>query len=280
MKTQGHGGAPGPKVAVGWLTDGNWRAAFGMSMVRLSMYEMARTGRPVLPMEMKFASGGLVEGRNMLVQQFLDSTTCEWLLMVDVDMGFPADALEKLLAVASAKERPVVGGLCFAVRRDGKAVDEDTFAEGRVCLPTVYVWREFPDRAGFQVVENYERDSLVLVSATGAAFLLVHRSALEKVRDSENARAAAASAAAGRDVVPEQWFDRIQHVIHDDAGRVVFHTSFSEDMSFCIRVAGVDLPLYVHTGVKTCHDKGGRFYDESEWDAQLARLGVKQEVAA
>lgn len=277
MKTNGHGGAPSPKVAVGWLTDGVWRAAFGMSMVRLSMYEMARTGRPVLPMEMKFASGGLVEGRNQLVEQFLDATSCEWLLMVDVDMGFPADALERLLVAASAKERPVVGGLCFAVRRDG-GVDGDTFAEGRVCLPTVYVWREFPDRAGFQVVEDYPRGELVLASATGAAFLLAHRSALVKVRDAENARAAAASALAGHDVVAERWFDRVQHVMHDDNGRVVFHTTFSEDMSFCIRLAGADVPVYVHTGVKTCHDKGGRFYDEAEWDAQLVRLGVKERV--
>ena len=229
-------------------------------------------------MEMKFASGGLVEGRNQLAASFLDDTKCEWLLMVDVDMGFPGDALERLLAVASP-ERPVVGGLCFAVRRDG--MNSDTFAEGRVCMPTVYGWREFPDRAGFQVIEDYERDCLLEVSATGGAFLLVHRSALVKMRDAENARAAANAQVVtpGRDGVPERWFDRIQHTIYDDAGRVVFHTTFSEDMSFCIRVAGVDLPLFVHTGVKTCHDKGGRFYDEAEWDAQLERLGVMRESA-
>lgn len=277
MKTANHGGMPSPKVAVGWLTDGTWRAAFGMSLMRLMLHELVRTGRPLLPMEMKFASGGLVEGRNELARRFLDDTTCEWLLLVDVDMGFPGDALEQLLAAASP-ERPVVGGLCFAVRRDG--MNDTTFAEGRVCLPTVYVWREFPDRAGFQVVEDYERDALLEVSATGAAFLLVHRSALEKIRDAENLRAAANAQVMhpGRDLVPEQWFDRIQHTIHDEAGKVVFHTTFSEDLSFCIRVAGADLPVFVHTGVKTCHDKGGRFYDESEWDAQLERLRVPASV--
>ena len=32
---------------------------------------------------------------------------------------------------------------------------------------------------------------------------------------------------------------------------------FSEDLSFFVRVAGVDTPTFVHTGIQTAHDKGG-----------------------
>lgn len=243
-------------MAVAYLHPGDVSAAFTMSLLKLMLHETFRVGMPPLVIANRCASGNIVGGRNEVAQQFLDGTKCEWLLFVDSDMGFAPDSLERLLHAADRRERPVVGGLCFAVKRTG--TDSETHAERFECMPTLYAWREFEDRAGFQVVEDYERDAMVLVSATGAAFVLIHRSALVKIRAQYG----------------DRWFDRIPHELPKPHG-----TLFSEDMSFCIRVAGVDLPLYVHTGVKTCHDKGGRFYDEAEWDAQLARLRAR-EVAA
>ena len=246
-----HGGIPEPKVAVAYLHPGEVSAAFTMSLLKLVLHETFMSGMPPLVIANRCASGNIVAARNEVVQQFLDSSKCEWLLFVDSDMGFAPDSLSRLVEAADKRERPVVGGLCFAVRRTG--TDPETHAERFQCSPTVYRWREFEDRVGFEVVEDYERDAMVSASATGAAFVLIHRSALVKIRDAYG----------------DRWFDRIPHEKPLPHG-----TLFSEDMSFCIRVAGVDLPLFVHTGVKTCHDKGGRFYDEAEWDAQLARLGV------
>lgn len=248
--------APTLDVAIAYLHPGQVSAAFSLSLLKLMLHETYRTGVPPFVLANRCGAGNIVEGRNEAVAHVVDNTDCNWLLFVDSDMGFGADALERLLEVGDAAVRPVVGGLCFAVRRLG--TDPETQAERFGCEPTVYRWRELADRDGFEVVEDYERDAVVPVAATGAAFLLIHRSALERIRARYG----------------DHWFDRVPHAKRDASGAVVWSTVFSEDISFCIRTAGVDLPLFVHTGVRTCHDKGGRFYDESEWDAQLARLPV------
>jgi hypothetical protein len=248
---------PQPHVAVAYLHPGEVSAAFSMSLLKLMLHETFRAGFPPLVIANRCASGNIVAGRNEVAQQFLDGTSVEWLLFVDSDMGFAPDSVEKLIASAHPKDRPVVGGLCFAVKRTG--TDPDTHAERFACAPTVYVWREFEDRAGFQVVEDYERDAMVLTSATGAAFVLIHRTVLEAIREAYG----------------DHWFDRIPHEKPRPHG-----TLFSEDMSFSIRVAGVDCPMYVNTAVKTCHDKGGMFFDEQAWDRQQALVAPVSTAAA
>ena len=81
------------------------------------------------------------------------------------------------------------------------------------------------------------------VSATGGAIVLIHRTVIEDIRTQFG----------------DVWYDPITH----PSGVI-----FSEDLSFCIRVAALDLPLYVHTGVKTTHDKDGVFLDEEFFDLQ------------
>jgi hypothetical protein len=71
--------------------------------------------------------------------------------------------------------------------------------------------------------------------------VLIHRSVFEKIRDGYG----------------PNWFDRV--VIPKGPKGA---TKFGEDMSFCIRAKACGFPIYVHTGVKTTHDKGGVFFDE------------------
>jgi hypothetical protein len=63
------------------------------------------------------------------------------------------------------------------------------------------------------------------------------------------------------------WFDTIRH----PKG-----AHFSEDLAFCIRLAACGIPLHVHTGIRTTHDKGGVFLDEAHYDA--TRKGVADEL--
>lgn len=100
--------------------------------------------------------------RNQMVRAFLDDTTAEWLWMVDTDMTFDPDILERLLDC----NEEVVGGLCFARAKGG-------------IYPTMYRYDE--ETEFIERVYDYPEDELVSVSATGAACLLVHRSVLEKV---------------------------------------------------------------------------------------------------
>lgn len=235
-------GLPAPKVAVAYLHPGQVSASFSMSLLKLTLHQTFVDGVPPFVMAQRCASGSIVAGRNDVVRDFLDKTAADWLLFVDSDMGFAPDTLERLRRAADKYTRPVVGALCFGMRRE--AQDPDTLAERFRTFPTVYVWREYPDRVGFEVVTDYPRGERVLVSATGAACVLMHRRVLDKIRERDG----------------DNWFSQITHPVGP--------TTFSEDMSFCIRVAAADAPVYVDTSVKTCHDKGGVFLDEVAWDRQ------------
>ena len=115
-------------------------------------------------------SGSLVAAaRNGIVRHFL-AGTCDWLFMVDDDMRFPPDVLPALLAHADPRERPIVGGLCFKVHRDGDVE------------PTLYRLALEP-HTHLRVVADWQRGALVQVDATGAACLLVHRSVFEAMED-------------------------------------------------------------------------------------------------
>lgn len=233
-----------PQVAIGYLHPGEVSAAFHMSLLKLMLHETGRTGAPPFILANRCASGRVIDGRNEVARDFLDRTKAEWLLFVDADMGFAPDALERLLASADRYQRPVMGALCFGLRRE--STDPDTHAERFRTFPTVYAWREFDDRLGFQIVAGYERNAVSLVSATGAACILIHRDVLVAIREQYG----------------DEWFGAITHPKGP--------TTFSEDMSFCIRVAACDFPLHVDTSVKTCHDKGGIFCDEHAFDRQQA----------
>lgn len=171
-------------------------------------------------------SGGLVAARNEVVARFL-AMDAEWLWWIDSDMGFESDALERLLAVADPKERPMVGGLCFAQQ----SLEPDGFGGFRThVLPAVYRWVRAGDREGFAAWENYPRDTLTPVEGTGSAFVIIHRSVFEKVAEKHGPR----------------WYDRVPH---ESLGLV------GEDLAFCMRVLDVGLPIHVHTGVTTTHRK-------------------------
>lgn len=233
-----------PQVAIGYLHPGEVSAAFHISMLKLMVHETARCGVPPFILANRCASGAIIAGRNDVTRDFLDRTRADWLWMVDADMGFAPDTLERLLASADRHDRPVMGALCFGLRRE--STDPATHAERFRTFPTIYVWRDFGDRVGFQVVADYERDKVQLVSATGAACILIHRDVLKAIREQHG----------------DEWWSAITHPTGP--------TTFSEDMSFCVRVAATDTPLYVDAAVKTCHDKGGIFLDEHAFDRQQA----------
>lgn len=233
-----------PVTAVGYIHPGDVSAAFHISLLKLMLHETGRTGVPPFILANRCASGRIIDGRNEVTRDFLDRTRAEWLWFIDADMGFAPHTLERLLASAHRNDRPVMGGLCFGLRREG--TDPDTHAERFRTFPTVYVWREWDDRVGFQIVADYKRNAVSVVSATGAACILIHRDVLVSIRDQFG----------------DEWFSAITHPKGP--------TTFSEDMSFCIRVAAVDIPIHVDTSVKTCHDKGGVFCDEWVFDRQQA----------
>jgi len=172
-------------------------------------------------------SGGLVKARNEVVARFLQMDGAEWLWWIDSDMGFETDALERLLSAADPIARPMVGGLCFA--QVGMVPDGRGGFRTNV-TPALYRWHKAGDREGFAPWENYPRNTLAEVEGTGSAFVLIHRSVFEAVLAKHGPR----------------WYDRVQH---ETLGLV------GEDLSFCMRVLDVGMPIHVHTGITTTHRK-------------------------
>jgi hypothetical protein len=234
-------------VSVGFLHPGHYSACFAESLKDLVFADAMGNQRIVAhdfgQIGKECGSAGIVDGRNKLAAVMCDESEAEWLFMVDSDMGFGADTVERLIAAADPVTRPVVGGLAFAHKTDGKA---SFFGVRYRTQPTIYRWHEDDDKVGVVPQFDYERDAMVECIATGGACVLIHRTILERIRDKYG----------------DVWFNPITHPKGP--------TTFSEDLSFCLRVAGLGIPLWVHTGIKTTHDKGGVFLDEEFYDAQQA----------
>lgn len=218
------------KVVVAYLHPGMVHGAFMESLLNLLVYDMAFHRRIVdgggrLATQ---ASANLAGPRNTIAKQFLAFGEADWLWMVDSDMVFEPDTLERLLQYAHPEEAPIVGGLCFG------------FDEGRI-VPTLY---DLVGEASNPQVVRYNEwkpDAMMQVAATGTGCLLVHKSALEKVRD---------FVPPGR---PGQvgfntafpWFQELEH-----DGKPV-----GEDIAFCWRAGVAGVPVFVNTSVHIGHVK-------------------------
>lgn len=207
--------------------------SIGMNLIQSAPFEVACSG-----------PHGLVEGRNLAVQHFLDETDHEWLFWIDTDMGFVPDTLDALFAAAHPVERPVVGALCFAMKQtspDGRSGWRTT------PQPTLFgLARDREQNIGFVNRTVYPPNALVQVAGTGSACILIHRTVLEEIRLKHG----------------DRWYDLISY----ENGQ-----NISEDLSFCWRVGEVGRSIVVHTGVKTTHHKevwlGEDDYEMPEVDA-------------
>lgn len=220
-------------VQVGYL-HGDWgdrvSHSFMESFGRLVAYDAgtrALLTRTDGPLAILCDSGSIAESRNLLARMFLD-TPHEWLLMIDSDMGFQPDSVERLLDAADPVEAPIMGALAFSAR----VIAGDGFGGRRiVAVPTLFRLAQDPGgNPGFANVFEYPVDSIVEVSGTGGAFLLIHRGVMEKLRAEHG----------------DHWFSQVNM----GGDRII-----SEDLSFCARAGKAGYKVHVHTGVKTTHHK-------------------------
>ena len=198
------------RVVVGYVHPGTVRAEFMASMLALAP---VRT----LPVQ---SGPRISEARNLLVRRFLDGDAA-WLFMVDTDMVFAPDAIGRLIAAADPAERPVMGGLTYCPGLLGPEPD-----------PTMFQRVDVAGQPGLIHYRHWEPGECVQVTATGAAALLIHRSALEAVAKTADDPAA-------------PWFCESRL-----GGSLI-----GEDLTFCLRCDAARIPVYVHTGVQFGHMK-------------------------
>jgi hypothetical protein len=199
------------------------------------------------------SSANISAGRNELCKKFLDYSTAPWLLMLDTDMTFDADLVERLLEHADPDKAPIVGGLCFSM-------DED-----RSLFPTLYDLAGTVERPEFVRYHEFPPESMFQVAATGAACLLIHRSALERIRDyvdPDHPERRGFSEAF-------QWFQESEF----------FDRRMGEDITFCLRAGRCGIPVHVNTAVKLGHIKQFALTFD-RYVAQRALLEAQREQAA
>jgi GT2 family glycosyltransferase len=215
-----HGRTPPEHIAVGYVHGGTVRAEFLASLLAVAR----KHGGARVDVFLAAPSGpNISEARNLVVRRFLTECRAPWLLMCDTDMVFgPAD-VDRLVAAADPLRRPVLGALCYA--QDGTTGDKQ---------PTMYELVQEPGggQVGFARYKIWPQDACMPVSATGAAFLLMHRDALAAVEKASGDRAA-------------PWFRE----------SVIGSALVGEDMTFCLRCAAAGIPVHVCTGVKIGHVK-------------------------
>lgn len=233
---------PKSDVLVGYLHPHEVSTSFHKSLMGLVGWDMAHDRRLNGWASIKCASGGIPEGRNELAKALLKSD-CEWLFMVDADMGFEPMALDQLLSLADPVNRPIVGGLCFAQR---EAFDDGSNGFRCVPRPTIFDWVQHDDgHWRFTGRSHFPVNSLVECAATGGAFIVIHRSVFERIAESEG----------------DCWFDRV---------RGTDGSLIGEDISFFVRCQALDIPLFIHTGIRTTHLKNLWLGESDFWQSFYA----------
>lgn len=204
-------------VVIGYIHPDYVRAEFMTSMLTLAQ----RCRVPIDAINSVRSGPNLSRARNILTRRFMEDHNARWLWMVDTDMVFAPDVLDRMVAAADRRERPILGALCYSEGDDGG----DPYS-------TMYELVEHDKRPVFVRYKEWPDDTAVRVSGTGTGCLLVHREALDRV-----AR-----------VKPDPvcpWFKET----------VLGNALMGEDLTFCLRAGAAGVPIHVHTGIQVGHMK-------------------------
>lgn len=238
----------GSDVAYSWHT----------SLLRLLMHDSHHHKRVIHGgfATIKGSSDGITQARNRVVRDFLEGSQTPWLWWIDTDMGFAPDTIDRLIEAADPVERPVVGGLCFAQRDD---LGSDGMGGYRPSVwPVLMDWSDKPGNVGFLPRLDYPLDTVTPAVGTGSACILIHRSVFERMREKQD------------DPTWSRWYSKLPTPSGNGE-------DLAEDLSFCLRMRELGIPLHVHTGVKTTHMKPTWLAEDGYLDS---RTRVNEQLAA
>lgn len=245
-------------VVIAWISPGQIDHQFMDSVIGLIHYDSGSNRyitRPEGGTISMISSPRIAEARSQVVERFATGfPEADWLLMVDADMTFGHDLLERMLEHADPEKVPVLGGLCFGGGR------------GTKIFPTVYEEIEVDGKLTLSPTPDYPRDALVKVGGTGAACMLVHRQVFAAM-----ARPWPKGFGTHQDGTPNPypWF--VEGLSGPDGAQ------YGEDIAFCKRARMLGIPIHVHTGIKLGHMKRYEL-TEAVFDEWLAGQGKKPPV--
>jgi hypothetical protein len=247
-KTRVTGGTPKKKkkdgISIGYVHNVDVAHSWTDSLFQMGFFDGAEHLNGII--KTRCGTGDIAGARNTVAGEVMKRPDDDWLLWIDTDMGFKPDTMQQLLAVADPEERPIVGALCFTA----KETEFDEYQGYRVrARPTILDWVKTEidgkETQCFMGRAWYPPNMLVQCKATGMACVLIHRSVFEKIHEKFG----------------PHWYDRAA----DGDGQFM-----GEDISFCMRCGVLDIPIYVHTGIRTTHMKTFWLGEEDFWTEQPA----------
>lgn len=208
------------KVSIGWLDPGQVDGMFALTIA--NVYAQRRDRIDAL---IRIEAGGLLSrGRNELVARFMESSTAEWLLMIDSDEQLSLETFDKLIAAVHDAERPIVAGLYFG------AWPGEFYP---TAMPLIF--RQVEGSTRFLPITDYPTDRLIEIDSAGTGCLMIHRSVFEAFQ-------VEATQHEGKNWC---WFRDMP--VNGDW--------FSEDHFFCARSKELGFPIWAHTGATLPHRK-------------------------
>lgn len=238
-----------PKVVIGWCFPETVAGWFAYSLADLMLID-SHTGGYIEGFAAVSSGPRVAEARNTVIDEFAKGyPDADWLLFLDADMTFPANMLQIMMSVATPEETPILGGLCFT---GGKHHEPHPTIFREVIGKTP----EGDEVRGLERIDDYPKDSLVKVGATGAACLLVHRTVLATMKEHFG------KLPSGRPS-PYPWF---AEGLVGPSGE-----SWGEDVVFCMRATSLGIPVHVLTSIKLGHVKShiiDETYFDQYWEAR------------
>lgn len=193
------------------LTDGKFTEG--------AVYSILSSGMPITS-AMRVQGNQIGRQRQNAMEHWYNETDFDWILWVDSDIVLTNDALYKVWQSAHPVERPVVTGTYFISKQNEKSL--------MAPYPALFNWTDSDYTVSY--VHPLPKDALIKVGAAGFGFVLMHRSAVKKMRDVHG---------------PITYFN--------ETG--VGDQFVSEDINFFRLMDKAGVPLYSHTGATVQHMK-------------------------
>ncbi len=162
----------------------------------------------------------IIQGNNLVLSrnEAIQRMRGDWLVFIDDDMVWAADAVKNLVQAAQENDLDILGGLCF--RRSAPF------------QPTLYM-REQATSGAYNFLEDWSSD-IVEVDATGMAFIYIHKRAFEKI--------------AGSPMPPLEVRDR-----QGPPNFFRWEGQLGEDLRFCQDAKAAGLRIFVDTRIEIGH---------------------------
>lgn len=216
------------KLAIAWCDNGMVDGKFMQGVTDV----MLHSGVEVVT-TLRSQGNQIARQRDKVINYWYDNNKSDWLLWVDSDVVISPEKFKLLWDNKDAVERPIVTGVYFTTD-----TPEEPLMDPQ---PTLFWFVNNGGNIGITRVHPLPKDKLIKVGAAGMGFVLMHRSVVDRIRES----------------TPDApLFSDLGH------GK----NFMGEDIYFFALCDKADIPVYAHTDATVPHMK--RFsFDVHYYDA-------------